>query len=215
MARVLFYTGASMLALSAALLYLPTYFSFILSVIILLVLIILTIFHKKIVINGLKTLLVFLLTFIIIGLLTYSTKIRPAENIAGYDGEIVGTVYEHPTVYETYTVYFIETEKITLIDENDNFLPINTPQKLKLRLSDVNKIGAEIFDKLHLRVQFNDLDIYKSSSYANEVYAGGYITNLNENLGKNRPFYAVFYDLREKINDLIYDNLYFDDAAVV
>ncbi len=215
MARVLFYTGACMLALSAALLYLPTYFSFILAVIILLALIILTIFHKKIVINGLKTLLVFLLIFIIIGLLTYSTKIRPAENIAGYDGEIVGTVYEHPSVYETYTVYFIETENITLNDENGNPLPISAPQNLKLRLSDVNKIGAEIFDKLHLQVQFNDLDIYKSSFYANEIYAGGYIKNLYENLGKNRPFYAVFYDLREKINDLIYDNLYFDDAAVV
>ena len=178
MARVLFYTGASMLALSAALLYLPTYFSFIAFAIILVALIILIILRKRIVVNGLKTLLSILLIFIICGLLTYSTKINPAEDMVGYDAEIVGTVREYPTAYETYTVYVIKTEQIKLLSEDGAPLPENIPQKLKLRLSDVNKIGAEIFDKLHLRVQFNDLDIYKTSSLANEVYAGGYVEQL-------------------------------------
>jgi len=215
MARVLFYTGASMLALSAALLYLPTYFSFIAFFVILTALVTLIILRKRIVINGLKTLLSILLLFIICGLLTYSTKIIPAENMVGYDAEVVGTVCEYPTAYETYTVYFINTEQIKLISKDGSPLPENIPQKLKLRLSDVNKIGAEIFDKLHLRVQFNDLDIYKTSSLANEVYAGGYVEQLYKNIGKNRPFYAIFYDLRDKINNLIYQNMYFDDAAVV
>ena len=145
MARVLFYTGASMLALSAALLYLPTYFSFIAFFVILTALVTLIILRKRIVINGLKTLLSILLLFIICGLLTYSTKIIPAENMVGYDAEVVGTVCEYPTAYETYTVYFINTEQIKLISKDGSPLPENIPQKLKLRLSDVNKIGAEIF----------------------------------------------------------------------
>lgn len=216
MARVLFYTGASMLAVSAALLYLPAYFSFILALIISVLLLFLIIFYKKIVINGLKILLLFLLIFIISGLYTYSTKTKPAEKMVDFNAEIIGTVCDYPTVYETYTVYFIETEKITLLqEENGPKPPTDIPQKLKLRLSDVNKIGANVFDKLHLTIRFNDLDIYRTSSLANKVYAGGYIVSLEKTLGKNRPFYAVFYDLREWLNDRLFDNMYFDDAAVV
>ena len=216
MARVLFYTGASILAASAALLYLPTYFSFILAIIISVVLLFLIIFHRKIAVNGLKTLLLILLIFIIIGLSTFSLKIKPAEKLVGYNAEIIGTVYDYPTVYDTYSVYFIETEKITLIaEEGKPAPPTDIPQNLKIRLSDINKISANVFDKLHLTVQFNDLDIYRNSSLANEVYAGGYINSLVENLGKNRPFYALFYDLRQWLNDRIFENMYFDDAAVV
>lgn len=216
MARVLFYTGASILAASAALLYLPTYFSFILAIIISALLLFLIIFHKKIVVNGLKTLLLILLIFIVLGLSTFSLKIKPAEKLVGYNAEIIGTVYDYPTVYDTYSVYFIETEKITLIAEDGKPAPpTDIPQNLKIRLSDINKIGAKVFDKLHLTVQFNDLDIYRNSSLANEVYAGGYINSLVANLGENRPFYAVFYDLRQWLNDRIFENMYFDDAAVV
>ena len=194
MARVLFYTGLSLLAVSAALLYLPTYFSFILAIIISALLIFLIIFHKKIVFNGLKFLLGVLLLFIITGLITHSLKIKPAEQMVGYDAEIVGTVCDYPIHYDTYSVYFVETEQITLIEQEGKTAPPNIPQKLKLRLSDINKIGADVFDKLHLTVQFNDLDIYRSSSLANKVYAGGYIVSLEEKLGENRPFYACFYD---------------------
>ena len=215
MARVLFYTGLSLLAVSAALLYLPTYFSFILAIIISALLIFLIIFHKKIVFNGLKFLLGVLLLFVITGLITHSLKIKPAEQMVGYDAEIVGTVCDYPIHYDTYSVYFVETEQITLIEQEGKTAPPNIPQKLKLRLSDINKIGADVFDKLHLTVQFNDLDIYRSSSLANKVYAGGYIVSLEEKLGENRPFYACFYDLRQWLNDLLFDNMYFDDAAVV
>ena len=130
MARVLFYTGASMLAVSAALLYLPAYFSFILALIISVLLLFLIIFYKKIVINGLKILLLFLLIFIISGLYTYSTKTKPAEKMVDFNAEIIGTVCDYPTVYETYTVYFIETEKITLLqEENGPKPPTDIPQK--------------------------------------------------------------------------------------
>ena len=215
MARVLFYTGASMLAASAALLYLPTYFSFILAIAVSALLILLFVFHKRIIVNGLKLLLSILLIFIVVGLFTFSTKIKPAEKMVGYNAEIVGTVCDYPIAYDTYSVYFIQTEKITLIEQEGKESPTNIPQKLKLRLSDINKIGAKVFDKLHLTVQFNDLDIYRSSSLANKVYAGGYIVSLEENLGENRPFYACFYDLRQWLNNLLYDNMYYDDAAVV
>lgn len=216
MARVLFYTGASMLAVSAALLYLPTYFSFIFAIVICILLILLIILYKRIVINGLKTLLLFVLIFIVSGLLTYSTKITPAEKMVDFNAEIIGTVCDYPIVYDNYTVYFIETEKITLLkDEDGPTPPTDIPQKLKLRLSDINKIGADIFDKLHLTVQFNDLDIYRTSSLANKVYAGGYILSLENELGKNRPFYAFLYDLREWLNNRLFENMYFDDAAVV
>ena len=215
MARVLFYTGACLLALSAALLYLPTYFSFIIAVILFILLITLIIFHKKLVFKGLKTLLCIVLIFTIFGIYTNEFKIKPAEKLVGYKAEIVGTVTEFPAEYENYTVYIIETEKITLIQENGKPVAENIPQKLKLRLSDINSIGADVFDKLQLEVLFNDLDIYRNTSLANKIYAGGYVEALVANLGENRPFYAVFYDLREAISDLIYRNINFDDATVV
>ncbi|MBE6761858.1 MAG: ComEC/Rec2 family competence protein [Ruminococcaceae bacterium] len=216
MARVLFYTGASILAISATLLYLPTYFSFIIALIVFVILILLIILRKKIVVNGLKTLLLILLIFTLLGLHTYSAKIKPAEKMIGFNAEIIGTVCEYPTHYDTYSVYFLKTEQITLISEEGKpSPPTNIPQKLKIRLSDINEIGANVFDKLRLTVQFNDLDIYRNSSLADKVYAGGYIISLDESLGKNRPFYAIFYDLREWLNDRLFDNMYFDDAAVV
>ena len=216
MARVLFYTGAILLAISAALLYLPTYFSLFIALFLAVLLLILIIFHKKIAVKGLKLLVIIALIFTVLGVYTHEFKIKPAEKVVGYTAEVVGTVSDYPTVYENYTVYVLETESITLIeDESQTPPPQNVPQKLKLRLSDINKIGAKVFDKLRLTVQFNDLDIYKNSSLANKIYAGGYIESLDEHLGKNRPFYAVFYDLRTAINNLLYNNVYFDDAAVV
>ena len=58
--------------------------SFILAIIISALLLFLIIFHKKIVVNGLKTLLLILLIFIILGLSTFSLKIKPAEKLVGY-----------------------------------------------------------------------------------------------------------------------------------
>jgi len=215
MARVLFYTGLSLLAVSATLLYLPTYFSFLLVFIAALFLIVFVILHKKIVINGINALLCIVIIFTLFGTYTVEHKIKPAEGLAGCKAEIVGTVSDYPTVYENYTVYIIKTEKITLLKDDKKLPSEHIPQTLKLRLSDVNKIGADVFDKLCLTVRFNDLDIYRNSSLANKIYAGGYIEALVRYEGKNRPFYAVFYDLRTNINNLLYENIYYDDAAVI
>ena len=215
MARVLFYTGISLLAVSATLLYLPTYFSFLIAVITLICLIIRFILYKKIVVKGLTVLLCSVLIFTILGIYTHQFKIKPAENLSGYEAEIVGTVTEFPEFYENYTVYIIKAEQIKIIKEDNTSSTFSVPQNLKLRLSDVNKIGAKVFDKLHLKIQFNDLDIYKTSSLANKVYAGGYINSLEKHLGQNRPFYAIFYDLRTAINNLLFENMHFEDAAVI
>ncbi len=215
MARVLFYTGLSLLAVSATLLYLPTYFSIIIALSVLILLTLRIILYKKIKVYGLTLLLCVVLIFTLLGIHTQLFKIKPTEPLVGYDAEIIGTVSEFPTVYDNYTVYIIETEQIKLKITDETAQPIRVPQNLKLRLTDVNKIGAKVFDKLRLNVSFKDLDIYKTSSYANKIYAGGHILSLEEHLGQNRPFYAIFYDLKESINDLLFENMHYEDAAVI
>lgn len=215
MVRVLFYTGIAMLTVSASLLYLPTYFSVLIAIFLAFLLILLFILHKKIKINGLKFLVCIVLVFVSLGIYTKVFYIAPSKGLENYDAEIIGTVSEQPERYSNYSVYIIKTEKIKIKLKKGQTPPTTVPQTLKLRLSDVNKIGAEVFDKLKLEVQFNPLDIYEKSSYADKIYAGGYITELKENLGKNRPFYALFYDLREDINNLIFDNINYKDASVV
>lgn len=215
MARVLFYTGISLLAVSAALLYLPTYFSFLILAITLICLIVRFILYKKLAVKGLTVLLCTVLAFTILGIGTQLSQIKPAEKLVDYEAEIIGTVTEFPELYENYTVYIIKTEQIKLIQKDSAPITFSVPQNLKLRLSDINKIGAKVFDKLHLKIEFNDLDIYKTSSLANKIYAGGYIDSLVEHLGENRPFYAIFYDLRQAINNLLFENMQFNDAAVI
>lgn len=215
MVRVLFYTGALMLAVSAALLYLPTYFSVIIATVLSAALILLFILHKKIRVNGLKTMLFILLAFTLWGIFTKVAYIEPAEALAGYKAEITGTVCDRPERYEDYSVYKIKTEKIKIIYENGQQKVSDPPQSLTVHLSDSTLIDADVFDKLKLEVTFTDLDKYKYSYLSSGVYAGGYITSLKEHLGVDRPFYAFFYDLRDNINDLLYKNINYDEATVI
>ncbi len=215
MARVLFYTGLSLLAVSAALLYLPTYFSIIIAVVTLALLVVFIVIRKKFSLKGLYLLLSAVLVFTSFGIATQYSIIKPAEHLVGYEAEIIGTVTDYPQIYDNYTVYIVETEQIRLMNTGKNTPTFSVPQNLKLRLSDINKIGAKVFDRLRLKIRFNDLDIYKTSSYADKIYAGGYINSLDEHLGQNRPFYAIFYDLRAAINNLLFENIHFEDAAVI
>ena len=215
MARVLFYTGISLLAISAILLYLPACFAFIVAVFLVLAITFCLIFRKRIFLSGLITLLSISLLFSIFGIFTLNSKVTPAKSLEGYKAEVVGTVKDWPIRYEDYSVYVLESESITIkYDKNQKRLS-SVPQKLKLRLSDINNIDADVFDKIKVEVVFNPLDEYKNSSLSNGVYAGGYIENLLEFKGKNRPFYACFYDLKKHINKLIYDNINYDEATVI
>ena len=96
MIRVLFYTGLAMLAVSALLLYLPIYFSFILIAVLAIVLIISLIFKNKIKLYGLKIMLVLLLMFAILGVYTNISIVKPAESLVGFNAQVTGTVTQRP-----------------------------------------------------------------------------------------------------------------------
>lgn len=93
-------------------------------------------------------------------------------------------------------------------------LPEKVPQKIKIRITDINNNDLQVFERFTATVTFNPLDGYKSSSYSEGIYAGGYLEEDVVKLGKNPPVYAVFYNLREHINSLIYDNINYDEAVV-
>ena len=155
MVRVLFYTGIAMLTVSASLLYLPTYFSVYIAILLFAILVLLFILHKKIRINGLKFSVCTLLIFTLLGVYTKNFYIAPAKGLENYNAEIIGTVSEQPERYSNYSVYIIKTEKVTIKLQKGEIPPKEIPQELKLRLSDVNEIGAEVFDKLKLDIRFN------------------------------------------------------------
>lgn len=215
MARVLFYTGCTLLAISAALLYLPTCFSVILAVLLGAALIVLLILRRKIRVHGLKTLLLLALVFTVTGLLLLECRVKPAEQLAGYRAELTGTVMEYPDYYDGYTAYEIRCDTVTLLDENGQAVSVQAPQTVRCRLTDVHSIDLAVFDRVRLDVTFRELDEYRASSLAKGIYAGGYVNGLSERLGKNRPFYAVFYDLRNSLNRLLYRNVHYEEATVI
>lgn len=215
MVRVLFYTGSALLAVSAALLYLPTYFSLIIAVLLVALLILSFIFGKRMKISGIKTLLSITLVFTLYGIYLSLATLPSTQNLAGYNAEVIATICERPIRYETYSVYTLETEKIQ-IKYNDGQKKLdNVPSDIKIELTDVNKINADTFDKIKVNVSFNELGKHQNSYLSNKIYAKGQINSLVCNFGENRPFYAFFYDLRDNLNHLLYKNVNYEDATVV
>lgn len=215
MARVLFYTGISLLCVSAALLYLPACFSFILIGFLCLALVLAIVFRKRLLLRGLKTLLVITLVFAVFGAWVLHFRVLPAEQMVGYRARIVGTVTDWPIRYDDYSVYEVKCESIELLETEGKSSAVSAPQDLTLRLSDVHESDLAVFDRVELKIIFDPLEEYRNSSLANGVYAGGYVESLVTRLGQNRPFYACFYDLRSQISEIIYRNIEYDSAALV
>ena len=214
MVRVMFYTGISVVLVSAALLYLPICFSYVLASLLLLFLLLLILLRKRITVNGIKTLTLITLVFCLVGISTLLQKVKPAESLVGYTAEITATVTEWPDYYDDYTSYIATTESIAVLPEEGKAIPDKVPQKLKIRISDVYNNDFMVFDKFTATVTINSLGNYRTSSYSSGIYASGQIVEVTDKLGQNRPFYAVFYDLREYINGLLYDNINYDEASV-
>ena len=214
MVRVMFYTGISVVLVSAALLYLPICFSYVLASLLLLFLLLLILLRKRITVNGIKTLTLITLVFCLVGISTLLQKVKPAETLVGYIAEITATVTEWPDYYDDYTSYIATTESIAVLPEEGKAIPDKVPQKLKIRISDVYNNDFKVFDKFTATVTINSLGNYRTSSYSSGIYASGQIVEVTDKLGQNRPFYAVFYDLREYINGLLYDNINYEEASV-
>ena len=215
MVRVLFYTGLAMLAVSSALLYLPTYFSLILVFVFALLLAGSFIFYKKIKINGLKTLLCILLLFTLVGAYTQYFTVNPANTLDGCDAVVTATITDRPTRYETYSSYVMKTSKIELDHKKYGLKADDIPQEVTIRLTDVNGLNLQLFETVNLNVTFKNDPKFKASNLSNEIYISGYVNSLNKNLGANRPFYAAFYDLRDGISNLIFKNINFDEASLI
>ncbi len=215
MVRVLFYTGLALLAVSSALLYLPTYFSLILIFVFALLLTFCFIFHKKIKIKGLKTLLCILLLFTMLGAYTQYFTVEPANKLNGCDAVVTATVTDRPTRYETFSSYVMKTSKIELDYKKYGLKSDDIPQEITIRLTDVNSLDLQLFETVRLVVTFEDDAKYKTSNLSSEIYSSGYIKQLDKRLGTNRPFYALFYDLRDSISNLIFKNINFNEASLV
>ena len=215
MVRVLFYTGILILAVSSALLYLPAYFSLILSFIFALLLVVCLVFYKKIKINGLKTLLSILLLFTLLGSYINYFTVEPANKLDNCDAVITATVTERPNRYENYSVYTMKTCEIKVNTEKYGLKSDDIPQELNVRISDSNKLDLQIFDKVRLNVTFSTDEKYKTYNLSSQIYASGYVNSLDKRLGSNRPFYAPFYDLRDNISNLIFKNINFSEASLI
>ncbi len=215
MARVLFYTGISLLLVSAALLYLPTCFSFIIIGILLAAFILSVIFAKKIHFSGIKTLLLITLAFAVFGTVVMQTRVLPAEKLSGYRAKVVATVSDWPVRYEDYSVYELKTESIKIIYKSGERRLKNVPQRLKLRVTDVNESNLSVFDHVVVDMTFQPLEKHRSTSLSSGVYAGGYTKTKMVCNGHNRPFYAFLYDLRTSINEVLYKNIEYDSAALI
>ncbi len=215
MVRVMFYTGLSLSAVSLALLYLPTCFSFIPAAVFAILLAVFIIFRKRIKVSGLKSLTVICLVFSLLGLYTVSARVVPAKAFAGFEARVTGTVVDWPNYFETHTVYELKTENIEFLPNEGGELPRKIPNNIKIRLSDINNCDIKLFDRVVCLVTFNDLGFFEKTSLADGIYAGFYLNSVSEHLGKNRPIYAVFTDLRSYLNGLIYDNINYDEASII
>lgn len=215
MVRVMFYAGLSLAAVSLALLYLPTCFSFIPAVVFAILLVLVIVFRKRIKVAGIKSLTVICLVFSLLGFYTVSARVVPAKAFAGFEAKVTGTVVDWPDYFETHTVYELKTESIEFLPKEGGELPRKIPNNIKIRLSDINNCDIKLYDRVVCLVTFNDLGFFEKTSLADGIYAGGYLNSVSEHLGKNRPIYAIFTDLRSYLNSLIYDNINYDEASII
>ena len=212
MIRVMFYTGISVLLASAVLLYLPICFSYILALLLISFFIILLLLRKKININGIKILTLITLIVVILGIYVLKVKVEPTNILVDTTATVEGTVVDWPTYNENYTTYIVKADKISVHDDLDNVL--SELYNVKIRVSDVNKSNFEVFEKVKFEIRFQDIEEYMASSYSKGVYCSGYMLEKGESIGYNRPFYAMFFDLRNYVNRLIFDNINYSEATV-
>lgn len=212
MVRVMFYTGIAVLSASFALLYLSTSFVYFIALALSLLLILLIIFKRKINFNGIKTLTAITLIFVLSGLFILEFKVKPAQNLKDCTATFQGTVCDWPTYNEDYTTYMIDAKSVDIFDENNNY--IKTLKNTKIRVSDSNNSNFDVFQNVDLKIKFTDVDKYKASLYSKGVYASGYTLEKGLPKGYNKPFYAIFFDLRKYVNKLIFNNVNYNEASV-
>lgn len=212
MVRVMFYTGISVLTVSAALLYLPTCFCYISAAVLSMLFILLLVFRRKIKFNGLKTLVLITLIFNIYGIYVLEYNVKPLSDLPGKTACITGTVWEWPAYNKQYTTYIIKAENISVLSDDGNIT--KEYKNVKIRVSDVNNSNFDVFQNVKIKVKFNSVNEYKTSSFSNGIYASGYMTEKGIGSNYNRPFYAPFFDLRNYVNKLIFNNISYEEGAV-
>lgn len=206
MIRVFFYTGAAILLCSAALMYLPACFCFILALILIATSLVFLLLRR---LNGLRESVAFLLiaAFCLLGINNINENVSPANNLAGYRATVIGTVSDYPTVLPEYTVYELTVDHLRIECKENQKPPRQLPKKLKIRLTDSTGSDLSIFEQAEFFIEFENLNTYRTSNYANGIYAAGSVEQLISTRGENRPFYALFYDFRQLVSAKFYQVL--------
>lgn len=205
MIRVFFYTGAAVLLCSAALMFLPTCFSFILGGCCLLAALLVVLLLRKCLGARAAVCLLTVGIFCLYGAFNNAFNVLPAEQLGGLSAHAVGTVTDYPTVAENYISYNLKIENLTLKQAAGQSLPKKFPKSLTVTVTDSQKQPVQVFDRVELDLNFNRLQgSRKSSSYANGVYAAAGLQGTVKIKGQNRPFYAPFYDFRQTVEKAFY-----------
>lgn len=207
MIRVFFYAGAAILLCSATLMFLPTCFSFVLGGVCFFAALFILLFWRKCFGVRSAVCLLIVAVFCFYGVLNYAFNVQPAKQLSGFSARVVGTVTDYPTVAENYISYPLKIESLTLKQTAEKSLPTKFSKSLTVIVTDSQKQPVQVFDRVELDLTFNALQgSKKTSSYASGVYAGGSVQSSVTVKGKNRPFYAVFYDLRQTVEKAFYSH---------
>lgn len=213
MIRVFLYSGMAILLCSAALVLLPACFCFVLGLILAVGAAVWLGFKKT---AGLRfSLCLFTVAaFCFVAYANLLLNVQPAQQLQDYAATVTGTITDYPVSYGNVTTYTLQAEDLTVYVNEGQQKIAGFPKQLKIKITDSSQTNLQVFDRIQVALQFSKLHSgNRLSLYANKTYAAAGVQGPVKLLGQNRPFYAVFYSLRQTVSKAFYKYFSKDAAA--
>ena len=211
MVRVLFYTGCIALAVSAAFLFLPALFAYILCAGVVLATIICFIFKRKIKVFNLLTMLVLISMICISGCFKLYFNVSSAKDLDGQVAVVEGYVCDDGISEDTYTAFTVLVNSITT-ENKSNYVP----PSFKVKIYDDEGLLLSSYKDILFTARLNDIDkSLKPSNYADGVYMTASLIKINS-ISEADGFHIqkLTHDTSYAVKDILDRYLNFDDAAL-
>ena len=211
MVRVLFYTGCIALAVSAAFLFLPAIFAYILCACVVLATVICFIFKRKIKVFNLLTMLVLISMICISGCFKLYFNAASTKDLDGKVAVVEGYVCDDGVSEDTYTAFTVLVNSITT--ENKSHY---VPPSFKVKIYDDEGLLLSSYKDILFTARLNNIDKdLRPSNYADGVYMTASLIKINAvNEASGFHIQKLTHDTSNAVKDVLNRYLNFDDSAL-
>ena len=211
MVRVLFYTGCIALAVSAAFLFLPALFAYILCACVVLATVICFIFKRKIKVFNLLTMLVLISMICISGCFKLYFNAASTKDLDGKVAVVQGYVCDDGVSEDTYTAFTVLVNSITT--ENKSHY---VPPSFKVKIYDDEGLLLSSYKDILFTARLNNIDKdLRPSNYADGVYMTASLIKINAvNEASGFHIQKLTHDTSTAVKDVLNHYFNFDDSAL-